>query len=293
MHIGGKRLKEFNHVVDNVTFHGYEIENSNLPALICLHGMTSDSKSFLGLIDLLKSDFHLILLDLPGHGETEELTEEKDYQFSSVVKRVHSVIQKRIKKPFYLLGHSWGADLALHYGAEFPDEINGIVLIDGGYAFPEQVDGMTEGKALESWKEYIDSSQYSSWNEVLKDYQQFTTRQWDDNLDAIVYSNFKKVESKYILRADRKSLLATIKAFFIEPCSKTYQHIKCPVLLFHSTIPDNDPTRDKGINRIKKELYDIKVIGIKNTKHNIHWDCPEKVAYEIKIWKKELYELTY
>ncbi|MFJ7730894.1 alpha/beta fold hydrolase [Lysinibacillus sp. NPDC097231] len=286
-------MKEFKITVDNYTFHGYELGDDSRPLLVCLHGMTGDSKSFSGLNKYLVNDFHLILLDNPGHGETDSLKLEKDYTFSSLVKRINQVIQKISNKPFYMLGHSWGADLALNFTKIYPNKIIGLILIDGGYVFPEHVDGMSEEKALMGWKQYIESSKYSSWDEVVKTYQNYTTKQWNTNLNSIITSNFTKVKDNYILKADKFSILATIKAFYKEPCSTTYDSIGCPVLLFHATIPTTDSSRSKGIQKIKKSINDIKVIGIENTKHNIHWDCPNTVAKEILLWKQENNHLVF
>ncbi len=286
-------MKEFKITVDNYTFHGYELGDDSRPLLVCLHGMTGDSKSFSGLNEYLVNDFHLILLDNPGHGETDPLKLEKDYKFSSLVKRINQVIQKISNKPFYMLGHSWGADLALNFTKIYPNKIRGLILIDGGYVFPEHVDGMSEEKALMGWKQYIESSKYSSWDEVVKTYQNYTTKQWNTNLNSIITSNFKKIKDNYILKADKFSILATIKAFYKEPCSTTYNSIGCPVLLFHATIPTTDSSRSRGIQKIKKSINDIKIIGIENTKHNIHWDCPNTVAKEILSWKQEYNHLVF
>ncbi|MCF6138495.1 alpha/beta fold hydrolase [Pseudalkalibacillus berkeleyi] len=278
-------MREFNITIEQCRFHGFEFGDSSLPSLVCLHGMTGDSNSFLGLIDHLINDFHLILIDSPGHGGTAPLLTAEDYRFSSLSDKLFSVIHNLTDKPFYILGHSWGADLALHITKKFQHTIIGVILIDGGYVFPEHVGGMTEKTALEGWQDFIDSSRYESWDEVIQLYRTYTTKEWDRVLEETISSNFKKIENRYILKADRNSLLATIKAFFLEPCSTTFECIKCPVLLFHATVPTFDQSRTSGIERIQKSIENIKVVGVKNTKHNIHWDRPEKVASEILLWK--------
>lgn len=278
-------MKEFDVMVDNHSFKAYELGDNSLPTLVCLHGMTGNSNSFLELRKYLVEDFHIILLDLPGHGETNPLKLESDYQFTSLANRIYQVIHTLVNNNFYILGHSWGADLELHIAKKFPDKIEGLVLIDGGYVFPEMTEGLTKEKALSDWSEYIESSKYSSWGEIVNTYKDYTTKPWNKKLDSIISSNFIKSYDHYVLRADRYSLLAIIKAFYLEPCSTTYKNIECPVLLFHSTLPNYDISRQKGIEKIKNDLKMVKVIGIENTKHNVHWDYPEKVATEILNWK--------
>ncbi|BCB05120.1 alpha/beta fold hydrolase [Bacillus sp. KH172YL63] len=184
----------------------------------------------------------------------------------------------------YVLGHSWGADLSLHIGATFPDRIKGLTLIDGGYVFPEMVVGYSEEQALSDWAEYFDGGRYSSWEKVVDTYKAYTTRQWDHLLEKMISSNFVKVDGFYQLKADRDSLLATIKAFYLEPCSTTYPSIECPALLFHATIPHDDPSRQKGIEKLQEEVKGVKIVGIENTQHNVHWDCPEQVGEVIREW---------
>ncbi|WP_025784069.1 alpha/beta fold hydrolase [Sporosarcina sp. D27] len=286
-------MKKFQIAVDDNTFHGCEIGDNSLPSLVCLHGMTGDLNSFSGIIEYLINDFHLILIDNPGHGETDSLKLEEDYMFSSLAKNIYQVIKKITNKPFYMLGHSWGADICLHVAGIFPSKVKGVILLDGGYAFPEHVDGLTEEKALIDWKDYVESSIYSSWDEVVKEYQGYTTKQWDTNLNSLIASSFKKVKDNYIFKADVFSIQAIIKAFYKEPCSTTFGSIQCPVLLLHATIEPTDSARKKGVQEIKKGIKVLKVIGIENTQHNLHWDDPEKVANEILLWKQDIKQEVY
>ncbi len=281
-------MKEFKITIDNHTFHGYECGNQSFPSLICLHGMTGDSNSFGGLAEYLKDDFHLIFLDSPGHGKTPPLEHEEDYIFSALVKRIDQVVERLSNGLFYILGHSWGGDLALNFSKKYPEKVKGMILIDGGYVFPEHVEGLTKEKALSAWEEYIDSAVYSSWKDVVETYQAYTTKKWNDQLDHIITSNFDKLNGKFILKADTFSLLSTIKAFYIEPSSSTYESIKCPTLFFHATVPLADDSRTKGIKKIKKSIERVKVVGINNTKHNLHWDSPKKVSDEIIGWISSL-----
>jgi pimeloyl-ACP methyl ester carboxylesterase len=282
----GIKVKKLEITYNNHTFHGYEYGDRSLPSVVCLHGMTGDSNSFLGIKEFLIKDFHLIILDSPGHGNTERLKKEEDYRFSSLAKRLKQVISKIVNKPLYLLGHSWGADLALHFTKAFPEMVNGVIMIDGGYVFPEQSE-FTKEETVLAWEEYINKSEFHSWEEVTKTYQEYTTKKWDINLDAIIHSNFREDNGGYKLKADRFSLLSTIKAFYKEPCSTTFRSIKCPVLLFHATLPEVDVYRDRGIQEICSSIKNLKIIGIRDTKHNVHWDSPETVAKEIKLWRRE------
>ncbi|MFD1737320.1 alpha/beta fold hydrolase [Bacillus salitolerans] len=281
-------MREFIKEISDHRFHGYEYGTNLRPTVVLLHGMTSDTNSFHGLIEFLKDDFHILTLDLPGHGETPPLLTEKDYHFSSLAEKIYSVVQEFTRLPFFLLGHSWGADLSLHLAALYPDKIKGMILLDGGYVFPEHTD-LSLKQALIGWDEYYHSTVFESWDLVKKSYQEYTTKIWDERLDQTVSSNFIKADGKYQLRANKESLLSTIKAFYFQPCSSTFHLIHCPVLLIHATLPKKDPSRERGIEAIRKGIGHIRVVGIPNTKHNPHWDVPELIASEVMKWKSSLF----
>ncbi|MGM7700660.1 alpha/beta fold hydrolase [Pseudalkalibacillus sp. Hm43] len=279
-------MRDFTRTIDGHTFYGYESGNPQNPKILCLHGLTSDSFSFVQLTEFLNKKFHLILLDLPGHGDTDPFTKERDYRFSTMVDKLNRVVETITTEPFSIIGHSWGGDLALHFAKEFPSMVRGVVLIDGGYMFPENVN-LSEEQALEAWKAYMESARYKDWNGVLNTYQDYTTGALDASFNHLIRSNFREVNGKYHLKADVFSVISTIRAFYSEPCSTTYQYIHCPVLLFHATQPEKDPTRSAAIKSIYEKINDLNVIGIENTKHNVHWDCPEDVAKEIIKWIEE------
>lgn len=280
-------MYKFEKIVNSYTFTGLEFGSRELPTLVCLHGTTGDSNSYLSLSKLLEEHFQLIVINLPGHGDTSSLKTEEEYLFSSIVHHIHKVVEDFTENPI-ILGHSLGADIALHYAKTYSDEVIGIILIDGGFVFPEEVDGMTIEKAISGWDEYMDKSVYNTWDEVVNDYQDYITGKWDSKFDDIIRSNFIKENDRYRLKADKFSILSIIKAFFKEPCSTTYKHIQCPVLFFHATEPIIDPSREKGLKKIKDHIKNLKVIGIENTKHMVHWDAPEKVAETIIAWEKIL-----
>ena len=51
-----------------VSLTRYEWGEPGLPALVCLHGVTSHGRHFAKLAERLADRFHVIALDLRGHG---------------------------------------------------------------------------------------------------------------------------------------------------------------------------------------------------------------------------------
>jgi pimeloyl-ACP methyl ester carboxylesterase len=90
------------------------------------------------LIELLRHDYDVVTFDLRGHG----LSSSADrYSFEAFLGDFDAMMTelgfRDLPTAPMLVGHSLGADLAVHYAAEYPDAVAGLVLIDGANPVPE------------------------------------------------------------------------------------------------------------------------------------------------------------
>ncbi|TQR20843.1 alpha/beta fold hydrolase [Psychrobacillus vulpis] len=255
------------------------------PTVVCFHGLVGNGfYSFSEIAVLLEKHFHLLIFDGPGHGETTPFESEEDYLFSSIAMWYKRVIQQVLSKPFYLMGHSWGADIALHYTKGYPDEVLGIVLLDGGYIFPQNQSEMSFNYAIAGWDDYMNRSAYYEWAVIVEEYKTYTNR-WNHIKECYVASLFKKKDNHFELVTSKFTVLSIIKAFFKEPFSETYAFIKVPVLLIHATNPTElDVAREIGILQLKENVDDVMIIGVEGAGHMLQWDEPLQTATEIKKW---------
>jgi pimeloyl-ACP methyl ester carboxylesterase len=272
--------------IENKKVSYYEYGNIENPTIVCFHGLAGNANySFAELAKILKNKFHLIVFDNPGHGKTTAFDNEDDYLFSNLSNWYNKVLVQVINKPFYLMGHSWGADIVLHFTKMNPHNVLGIVLLDGGFTYPENQSDMTFEKAFTGWSEYMDNSSYNNWYEVIQEYKNYTKRSSSD-IENHVASLFKKNnQDQFELITSKFTVLSIIKAFFKEPFSKTYPFIKVPVMLIHATIPTSlNLARDVGISQLNRNIKDLSVIAIEDTTHMIQWDEPNKVSNIITNW---------
>ena len=103
--------------------------------LILLHGWKQDVSSFWPLVDLLKNDFKLWLIDLPGFGRSDN--PKKPFSLINYSKIVAEFIkQNHIKKPI-ILGHSLGGNIAVKFAANYPNFFSKLILEDSSGLRPE------------------------------------------------------------------------------------------------------------------------------------------------------------
>ncbi|MGE7688062.1 alpha/beta fold hydrolase [Lysinibacillus sp. NPDC097214] len=277
-------MKDISLCIKEFDVHYYELGKNNKPTIVCLHGLGNSGAVFFELAEYLIDDFHILSFDNPGHGGTSPFVNEDGYLFSSLAKWYNDVFEQVLKEPFYILGHSWGADIALHYAKMYPKKIKGVILLEGGYTFPDFQEDMTFSKVYDGWNDYIEhSSVFDTWADVIGEYQQYTDR-WNEKIEQMVQTLFNKRE-KYELISSKFTVLSIIKAFFRESFTTTYPYIKSPLILIHATLPKElINARRTGINKLKQHIENVTIVSMEATDHMVHWDNPQKVANEIHTW---------
>jgi pimeloyl-ACP methyl ester carboxylesterase len=87
-----------------------------------------------GLFDRLARDHRVIAVDRPGYGYTER-PRDRIWTAGAQAELLRQNLSRLGAERPILVGHSWGATVALAYALEHPDEVSGLVLLSG-YYFP-------------------------------------------------------------------------------------------------------------------------------------------------------------
>ena len=82
------------------------------PALLMLPGSYATPAAWKGIIQSLNSSFRIYLTSLPGYGSTPELRLENGAHVDPMIEFVGQVADA-VNEPIHVVGHSWGAHLAL------------------------------------------------------------------------------------------------------------------------------------------------------------------------------------
>ncbi len=114
-------------VKDGVTPHIYATQFGEGPReVLALHCTLAHSGAWRGLVRELASDITLHAVDLPSHGRSGDWS-EADGDFQDVAA---AGARRIFDRPMDLLGHSFGATVALRLAAERPDLVRSLTLIE-------------------------------------------------------------------------------------------------------------------------------------------------------------------
>ncbi|MEO5574814.1 MAG: alpha/beta hydrolase [Gaiellaceae bacterium] len=102
----------------------HEWGDASRPALVCLHGVTGHGRHFTKLAARLSDRFHVIALDLRGHGGSPW---EPPWNLEQ---HVADVLEAAPSECAAWLGHSFGGRVAYETAAAAPDRVERLVLLD-------------------------------------------------------------------------------------------------------------------------------------------------------------------
>src|SRR6266851_4775988 len=98
------------------------------PALILLHGYTQTSRMWRPLIAKLKEKFTVIAPDLPGIGDSDIPKDGCDMKTAAI--RIHALAKSIGVTKARVVGHDIDLMVAYAYAAQFPAEVEKLVVMD-------------------------------------------------------------------------------------------------------------------------------------------------------------------
>jgi pimeloyl-ACP methyl ester carboxylesterase len=108
----------------------HDAHSTSAPGLLLHHGLASSQRIWDLMLPRLTRRFRVVTYDARGHGLSAKPS--SGYGFDSIVADARAVIRAVALRRPIVVGHSWGATVALELAARRPRVVAGAVLVDGG-----------------------------------------------------------------------------------------------------------------------------------------------------------------
>jgi pimeloyl-ACP methyl ester carboxylesterase len=109
-----------------------EVHGAGSVPIVLLHGL-SQQRHFWDPVRSHLQAHPVITVDLRGHGDAD-VPEDSDFGVARCSQDVVEALSELGFPQAVVVGHSWGASVALHLAAHHPDLVLALVLLDGGVA---------------------------------------------------------------------------------------------------------------------------------------------------------------
>ena len=109
--------------------------NPQKPTLLLLHGLSGTRDNWNRVARYLTPNYHVIIPDLPAHGETL-VADQFDLSIPNLTEKLRRFIDAAKFDPnLHIAGHSMGGAIAMLYSAQYPLEVKSLLLVDSAGVF--------------------------------------------------------------------------------------------------------------------------------------------------------------
>jgi abhydrolase domain-containing protein 6 len=99
------------------------------PTVVLIHGFAANKENWVRFAAHLVSEYHVVIPDLPGHGESVK-DFNLGYRYADHVQYLHEILGLMKIEQFHMAGNSMGGAVACLYAAAYPDQVKSLLLID-------------------------------------------------------------------------------------------------------------------------------------------------------------------
>jgi len=257
------------------------------PPFLLIHGLASASRIWdLVAVELLKSGgSDLIALDQRGHGQSDK--PDNGYSNDQIVADDYALANLlKLEKPV-VVGHSWGATIALAYAAKHPEAVSGLVLVDGGMG------NMRSRPDLNDWeivaKRLAPPEFAGTPRETFLDFYRRGPLGaiWNETLADIVLNIVQvRTDNTVAPRLSRANHLQILRALWESDNIELARQVSCPMLMISAEAdPSDDWAKAKREGAAQMQaaarVAQVEFVAMPDTIHDIPLQRPAALAQKI------------
>jgi pimeloyl-ACP methyl ester carboxylesterase len=277
-------LKENFISVDNVSVR--YVESGSGPNVVMIHGNAGSVEDFeFGAFDILSSNYHVIAVDRPGHGRSER-PKHKAAGVEYQTRLLHGVLSSIGVAQPVLIGHSWGAALALSYALQYPAEVSGLILIAPA-VYPDAgesrlLNSLTKPPILGDVMLLAGKSLLGK--QVLK-----TALERAFYPQPLPHRYFELVAASWLGRKQLKAYLADESSLnaSLRSLSGRYSEIHTPVVIVTGD-QDKIVSAKNNAYKLKDAIANSQLVTLQATGHEIPQSRPESIYTVLTLMKKPM-----
>lgn len=281
----------------DLRIHYNEWGQQDWPTIVMLHGWMDVGASFQFVVDSLQGNWRVIAPDWRGFGLSDwpvsQLGWGRSYWFPDYLADLELLLNELVpNEPVRLVGHSMGANLAMHYAGIRPDRIQSVVNLEG-FGLPD----MAAKKAPNRYRQWLDElnnkpamRQYESREEVAKRLQKTNYRLPSDKAMFLAQHWSRPEGDGFQILGDPAHRIAGPFLYKLAEAQAIWAEIKAPVLHVEAKQTEAALWMSKAGEAVDfdtlRERFSVianwECALVDNAGHMVHHDQPAELAVLIE-----------
>lgn len=259
--------------------------------IICFHGLGGTAGGFMEVAEGLQEEYRVIGIDFPGFGKSDSFENISDYEIPNLCRWINQIFVNEKFGKTHIMAHSWGACVALHFAKRYPECVNKLLLLDGGYhvkdfeyeyASNNKIGFTSIEEEIQYYYKDFDQYIFDTWEEAMEEEKNLYLR-WSEKIEEQSKDLFKIENGKYKFIPSGKIAEGAIWSMYKHPTDEVYGEIDKAIKLLVAKIPE-EAMGYREIESKKMKAASGCEMEFVNTTHMVHWDNPELVIEEAKKW---------
>ncbi len=236
--------------------------------VFCVHGLTANCRCWDGIAAFLSPRHRVLAMDLRGRGLSDKPS--AGYSIDQHGRDIQSLLNHLGIERVTLMGHSLGASISLAYAAKHPDQVDRLVLIDGGAKLsPGQASKVFAGikpsldrlgQAFPTFEAYLENMKKAPflqpWSPLLETYFRHEAEIFPGGVRSRIQPAHIQEETLNLTRFEAEPL---------------YPQIQCPALILRAPVgmlaKDDILLPEEAAAKMTREIPKAKRLDLPGTNH--------------------------
>jgi pimeloyl-ACP methyl ester carboxylesterase len=280
-------------ISQRLKLHYVDWGNATAPTLLLLHGGRDHCRSWDWVARQLCADWHVLALDLRGHGDSV-WSPDGDYSLAAHVYDLTQWIHQLQMSPVTIVAHSLGGNIALRYTGLYPDQVQRLVSIEGLGPSPKILAERDGQKLQDRWHKWIDERRalsgrmprrYASFEDALarmRSENKFLSEA--QALHLTKYATSRNEDGSWSWKFDNYLHNFSPVDLSVEQVQSLWAAITCPTLLCYG---DKSWASNPGKDGRASHFRNARVASFPNAGHWVHHDQLGAFMLELRYFLTE------
>lgn len=295
--------------IEGVKYHYIAKGDKSKPMILFLHGFPEFSSAWRDQLNHFSSDHYAVAVDMKGANLSDRPAGVENYAAKQLAKEIGLFAAAVSDKPYYLVGHDWGATIAWNVAfqqtAQSPTKLLGLVTINGAHSiqyFREYHNNPDQFLKADYVRKII-SGEYTDQHYLGNNFAELRKQLLDNTIGESQFYFNEQTVADYIrywsIPGSFDAGLNYYRAIKIPPPElfkpETPPHLNPLFASFHTKIPTLVLWGEKDayivpevLNGLENFVPNLKVVRYPENSHWIVHENPKEISRQIREFLKGL-----